>query len=575
MPTFASTIFDKCTLGIGTGSELCGGFTLCDIAPTTSSDLANIYQDASDRGRIIGQMIEADFLGRACGTKRNLWYDLFMSRARFLGPKRLGMKPINRGLVEVMPFVQMARKGPINNNTWQVSNGTASSGTAPNGTAYTHRFDLLTSENIPNDVRWFAPKTQLFIFGRSAGGSATRTQWDVVDAEVTGGKVRVYATSVNANSALDSAKLGVPSTGIATRGVPNVSPYERYCTQVPGLNTNQRALFWVQDTRLTLCNDELTEKYISMLRENNPYYREFGDVESVEYNRQQAEDFQRRMVETWFWQKPLANQTAANWDDLETIESFSDDSFGNYVYLPGIEGRCVGRRANAVGFYEQLAECDRVFDLQGQVLNIPEFLQVIYAISRTRKSNSLPSDIIEVMTDSWFFTQLNQGLFNYKQNRWGGSLRATMDVNTSVTKTDLGLSFVDWKLDYPAGVTLRIVTHEAFDDFIDAHTDVAANLEAPSRMMWILEPNTNYIGIIDSETVTLRTGDIKRLAEVNEDALCRMKVISKSVKHTSTKFTVICECPGASLIIENIADQVPEHEGTSGSETDLYGAYTA
>lgn len=574
MPTFASSIFDKCTLGIGTGSELCGGFTLCDLSPTTSDELTSIYQDGSGRGRIQGMLIESDFMGRSCQIKRNLWYDLLMKNAKILGPKRLGMRPIKKNLIEVMPFLEMARKGPINNNTWKVSNGAASSGTAPNGSAYTHIFDLETSENIPVDIRWFPPRVQLYIFGRSAGGSATRTQWDIVDAAIVGGKVRAYTVSVNSASNLPAAKLGVPETGLATRGVPNVSPYERYCTQVPGLNTNQRALFWVQDTRKTLCNDELTDKYIQLLRENNPMYREFGDVDQIEYNRQQEEDYQRRMVETYFWNKPLANQTSTGWDQLETIDSFSDDAFGNYVYLPGVEGRCVGRRANTVGIYEQLAECDRVFDLQGQILNIPEFLRIIYTMKRTRESNGLPTDIIEVMTDSWYFTQLNQGLFNYKQNRWGGSLRATMAVDNPVKKTDLGLSFMDWNLDYPAGVTLRIVTHNAFDDFIDAGVAVNSNMEATNRFLLILEPNTNYIGIIDSETVKLRTGDIKRLAEVNEDALCRMRTVTKSVEHTSTKFAVINECPGASLWIENVGEGVPEHEGTSGTEGDLYGAYT-
>jgi hypothetical protein len=77
---------------------------------------------------------------------------------------------------------------------------------------------------------------------------------------------------------------------------------------------------------------------------------------------------------------------------------------------------------------------------------------------------------------------------------------------------------------------------------------------------------------IQSESVDLRTGDIKRLAEINGDAFCRMKVPQRSIKHYSLLFTVIVTNPLNSLWLENFAFAVPEHQNKYGNPA--LGQYT-
>lgn len=573
----STSLVAKCLPAYGLGNSVCGGLTQLDLSATTMDELASIYQDGSSKFRIMGALLTSDFMGKACQIRQNGMYDYLMATARQAWNKKVGTSPVN-GAHEVNPFVIMGRKGIINNNYWNATNGAATPGTSPGGLPYDYVVDLTSQTSIPSDLRWFPPRTEIYITGQAVDGTVTRTQWTVVDATILNATTaRVYATSVNTASFLSGAKLAAPATGLAVRGVPNVNPYESYCGQIPGINANQKAWFWIQDTRWSMCSDEMTEKYLQMLRDNNPLFREFGDVESVELNRQILADFQRKHVETFFWNKPLPNQTPTTWNALNIILASDGQPAGDFLYLPQIEGRQVARRANAVGIYEQLAECGRVYDLQGNILNIPELLKQLYIIMRTRADNGINDRVIEVITSTFYAKQLKQGLFRYLQNVYEGALRANMDISqpNKVQVSPMGFYYTDYALDYPEGVTLRIVTHHTFDDLLSAQITQDSTKAAASRVMLILDlGNTIYQSILQSDSVKLQTGDIQTLASINEDAFCRMKVPRKSITQNSLKFTTVVECPNASLWIEGIGEGIPEATNYSadGITTDLFGA---
>ena len=565
-------IYAQCSNAYGLGLTRCGGVTVDDIAKTTLVTLEQIYQDQG-AWRIMGSLIEGDILAKSCQIRQNALYDWLMSVARPMGGTRLNIKRA-QGLLEVDPFITGKRKGIINANYWNIVGSSSVAGTSGGGVAYTSYFDLQSQTSIPADTRWFSPKMTLYI--RSVSNSnAISTAWLVQDAEIIGGsttQVRVYVTSQNANSFKDDNKNTTPTFGVVTRGVPNVSNYDSWCNQIPDLNTNQIAHWWIQTTRYTVCTDELVEQYLTALREGNPMFRNFGDNESVEVNRQILTAFQKAQVETFFWNKPLPNQNLTDYPALEAIEMASGAGVSDYFNLPGLTGRVVGRRANAVGVYEQLGSCGRVRDLVGNNLNIPEFLGELYQIKRTREDNSIPANIIEVVTDSSYAVQLRQGFMRYLRNRFEGTLNMNMDVSAISKTLPTGFTFTDIQLDWPAGLTLRIVTHPAFDDLLGAHVAANAALATVGRMMMILDlGNSIYPAIIATDSVTNETGDLSTLASVNADMLCRMRVSKRRVKHTSVTFTAVVDCPGSSLIIENIGGGIPEHCGPVGSTTDLYG----
>lgn len=571
-------IFGKCSAAASTDIDRCGAVTLCNISPTTQDELENIYQDGSNRWRIIGALLEADFTGKACQARQYGMHDWIMANKRELGTKKIKVDSINAGLHDVMPFIKMLRKHPINNEYWALSDGDGAGGTV-DGDAYDYTALVTSQTGIPADVRWFPARVRVFINGQSAGGTATRTAWRVVTATETGSnnQIRLYLVSENAASFLDGSKLADPIMGLLTRGTPNVNDYENYCAQIPGLNTNQLTPFFYESVRWTLCEDELYQKYVRAIRENNPYFKRFGDVESVELNRQVMEDFERRHAWSFFFNKPLEHQTLTEYDELEQINVQSDDTEGNYLYLP-YEGRCIGRRANATGIYEQHAECGMVRDLQGQPLNLQELFNGLYKIMRVREANNIPSSqsdgrqVIEVFTDSFYATQFAQGMLRYFNMKGEGLLRLNMELCKCTCAGPMGFFYTRFCLDYP-NVELRVVTHKFFDDFVDAMKKVDPDLESTGRFLWVFDWSSNYQGILGSNSVTNRSGDIGRLAEVSSHFMCTMKVPRRSQKMYSLAYTNIAECPQASLLLENFSSDVPEHEGTSGNQEDYYGEY--
>lgn len=567
----ASDFFNKCAPLARVGIDNCAGLTMCNLSPTTADEFDEIYKDANGRFRIDGALFQTDLVAKATNVRENGLYEFLRAFSVNNGTKGIDVRTASgSGMVDVAPFIRVVRENHINTNHWKWTK-TANSGTAPNGATYDIAGTAESLTSIPAAVGWFPDGLAIHIQGRSSGGSATRTQWIVRDAVVSGGKVLLYLNSQNGNSRLDGAKLSTPNDGLLIRGTNNISPYENHCDEIPKLNAKSAFLAFMQDTRWSLCNDDFTQKYLKALADGNRLYRDYYHSESVQHNKRVLEDFQSRLVNQFFWGKALPYQNETEWPNLEVITSMSDANTGDYLYLPGIEGKCVGRRASAEGVYEQLAQCGRVKDLGGDVLNWPELQTALYELYRFRKSSDTPKpEIIEVVTDSAYAVQLKQALFRYLKMRYEGTLAANMDVGG--TTTQLGFTYQDFKLDYPAGVTLRVVTHMAFDDWISAaRLSGGETLATATRCLWFLDWSTINMYNIQSERVELRTGNIQDLAKINADALCRMKVPQKSIIHNSLKWTVVVANPNNSLILENVAFQTPEHQYVVNTYNDYKG----
>lgn len=579
MAAISDNAFAKCLPALSTDIQRCGGATLCEISATRDNELEDIYKDSSDRWRIIGSILESDIMGKACQIVTNGMYDWIQANRKEFGAKRLTASKIAEGRWSVQPFVLVERHGPVNNEFWNVTSGVSGAGTY-NGLAYDYTALIASQSSVPTDVRWFPPSLRVHINGTSAGGSATRTEYIIVASVLSGANVRIYANANNASSFLDPAKVETPATGFLTRGTPNIQDFESYCPQIPGLNTTQLYPSFIETTRWSICEDDSTLKYIQALVEGNPLYKKFVHVPQAILNRQILEDFQRRDAWSFFFNKPLPHQTMSEWDQLEKVLAFSDTGAGDYLYLPW-EGECVGRRAAATGIYEQHAECDQVLDLQNQILNIPELGALLYKILRFRQDNRIPvamgkyGPVIEMYTDTFYASQLAVGFLRYINAKGEGLIR----LNQDITRTDppgpkqnpFGFFYQAFAMDYPIA-EVRIVTHKFFDDMVTAAA-AASQGENIGRMLWIFEWSTNYRAVIESNTQNNRSGDINTLAAVNAKLMCTMKVPQRSQKMVSASYTNVAECPKASLLMENINSDIPEHVQKVGVHTDGYGDY--
>lgn len=596
----SANIFSRCLPAAGTNIETCGAITACNAVPLQSGDLATIYGNSDSTYKILGNLISADFVGKAVGVKLNGMYDFLQANKRVLGGKRLSVQQVAGGVWEISPFIKMGRKRPVNSEYWTVRIPAGTGATPDQGANITVRF--YSQGSIPADTRWFPAGMRVFIAGGTSadagssvnepgGASATgdtiyRLAYTVNSASGTGtdnngAYVTVVLAPQNAGSnflgaasAATQAKAKLPGSlaaessgnggavlGLAVRGTPNVSDFESFCGEIPALNTNQLIPFWIETTRYSICEDELTQKYLAALRDSNPFFKQFGDVEQVEVNRQIIEDFQRRHANNFFFNKPLnANQTLASYTSLPQINTASSGSLN----VPA-EARCIGRRANATGVYEQLAECGRVADLQGEKLNLQILFNTLYQLQRDREAVGVKSDVIELFTDSFFANQIVSGMVNYFKSKYGPDVfRLVYQLNQGGDQGPFGFRFYKFELDYPQ-VELRIVTHRFFDDYLAAHK--AAGYENAGRALWALDFNNIYQGIIDANSVVNKTGDLKALAAVDDTYRCVMKVPTRSTKLNSVTYTAVVETETTSFVLENFNSSAPVVTGEWGTST--------
>lgn len=567
----SDNIFSKCSPAIGNNIASCGAVTLCDIVTAEEGELEDIFTDGSGNYRDLRALLATQFEIKACGSRTNGLYDFLMSNKKMVGQKKI-VVPLGPGNSEIAPFIMAHQESVINDEYWSVVNLYV--------TGSTYVIHVRSRHSVPLDVQWFVPGMNVFVMGRSAAGTALRGSFLVVSAQTStfGGNDTIMITATAQNSTLGwVAKAnftgftgGSPlSAAYLVRGSANVQDVERWCYNRPALNPRKHVAFWWETDRYTMCTDELYEAYFSRLQEGNEYFKLFGDVDATQRNKQLGNIFQREWLNKFFWNKRIsANQTLASYRSLDEVTSFSNSTQG--LYLPG-EGRCVGRKANAIGVYEQLAECGRVFDLQNQQLNLIElFEQLLYPIYRARGDQGIPNNVIEIFTDSYTAKQIQRGMVRYYDNISEGLARFNYDTKSMVSGQmgKLGFRFDTYHLDYPQ-TTLHVVTNDFFDDFATAA--VAEGIGSTGRFLWILDFSTIYPGIITSNRKTHTTGDIEKLAAIDRDYACVMENPTQEITLNSLTWAAIVECPATSAIVENFnIDLIPEAIYGESPYTDLY-----
>lgn len=570
--TISDDIFSKCVPAASVDASLCDGFAFEDIKPTTQADLATIYTNAAGDGqfRLVGTLLEPDFIGVACQRRRNGFADLLRGTARVIDGKKLSVNALGPGQYEVMPFVKMGVVNPINNHTWIFASGQAAgtTETSPNTNAtFTWKGTVTSTRGIPLNERWFNPGTTVHIHSNLAGVNQIPV-YKVVDSELANDVLTIYLLNVSANAAdplyaLDADARGNPTGGILTRGLPNVHPEESFCNDLPGLNTNQNKIFWVQGARRSFCVDDRVNDLLTLVEQNNAFYRRFGMVESVQRLRQQAEDYDNQIVHSFLFGSAIsANQTLANYASLEKVQIYGGDANSPTF---SHSGQYFAYRAQAIGLLPMLAECEdedgtpAYVDMTGDKVDIESLKQWLWRLSQMRSSLGKSGDakIIRAWVHSQYREVIVNGFIQYFKTKSVDTLRMNFDVNESA----FGFTYRDIKLDHP-NVTLRLMSEATFDDWLDDFKKAgnADNLNDPTfykagTMMLFLEWSTIYRLILEGGKVVLESGTPQDHAKVDSAFLCGpLRIPKKKVSHWWEIFTNVVECPLTQKAIVNFDD---------------------
>lgn len=566
----SENIFSKCAPAKGTDIKRCGSVTICNAIPMTQDDLDNTFKSGDDY-KVLEALFKWDFEIRLCEAPVNGLYDFLMSNRVNLG-RKVSTDQLETGLTRVRPFVMGKQYSPINNVYWKATSGQSAGGG-------NWQFRVESTASVPFDIRTFATDEYVYVDGRSAGGTSIKAAYKIVSATAVNDNVGdIVLEPMNDNSYLDSDRTDNPTEGLLRRGTNNKSDYEAFCHEDTSYTNWKYVPFWMQTSRWALCNGDLYREWRKLILEENAYYAEFQDLGDAERNRQLARNFQDKWVNDFFFNKPLANQDENNYTDLENINVASS----SYLNIPS-EGKCVGKRANATGVYEQLAQCDRIFDAQGDTLNLPALLRSLYTIWRVRRAHNPNLKSIDIFTDSVTADRLNTAFIAHINDKINNTLRVNMPMGDETSATHpytskgakFGFYFRSYQVNWPIGLTVNVCTHDFFDDAITAGETISDAFANTQRVLWILDFTGIYPGIITSRRKENRI-DQETLKSIDSTFNCVMEIPEEEKTLTSVTWAAIIECPAGNLIIENFGsgaieavndDENIDYNAGSGSTT--------
>lgn len=582
-----STRFQEtpCTVVVSNNFDTAGTITRASIAHLTPADLENLFKP----GGLFADMTSwyrTQFEMKACGTKTNGIYDWLMSSMRDISGL-LNIEKMDRGPSLLKPFIMAKQDSVINKDYWAISGGVAKSGYTGNSSnaaigganitigplttadlALGQNTDrvirVVTRYGIDLDAKWFLNRDRIHVFNLS-NGQTLHGQWKVLASEANDNRtyIDVLVTDENAGSA--TPYDATPVAGVILAGTNNVNDFETFCANRPTLDPRKRVPFWYKTDRWGRQVDSEYKLVFARLMESNEAFQQFGDLPLAERNRQDEEERQKRWVNDFFFSKPIsANQTMANWQSLEQITTVNGANID-----VGLSGKLVAFRANPVGVMEQLRACGRVKDLQNNALNWYEFLDENYRIMRARRSQGRVVDTLDWWTDSQTAARLETAFFQYLKAEYGDILRIQVEEG----RNELGFTWRIYKPKFPAGLRIAIVTHEFFDDMVNAFAN--ENIGSAGRVMWCLDAGkpgpkggTIYPGKIADNRKMRTLGEIEQLARVDKTFACTMEYITEEIALNSQTWTAICECPANSCAIVGISDAVPVTTGKSAAYGD-------
>lgn len=562
-----------CKVVVSNNFDTHGTITRASVAHLTPAQLESLFRP-SGLFADMDSWFRTAFEMKACGIKTNGLYDWITSSQRDMS-SLLSSDKMDRGPSLLKPFVMGRQDSVVNKNFWAISLGWVASAYTATVTGPLTASDLtlgastdrvvrvVSRYGIDLDPKWFLSRDRIHIFGR-AGGVTTIGQWKVLASEVATDLSYIDVLVTDENSGSSTPYDPAPTAGVILAGGNNVNDFESWCNNRPTLDPRKRVPFWYQTMRRARRVDSEYKKVFARLMESNEYFRQFGDLDLAERNRQDEEEFQRRWLNDFFFGKKIsANQTLANWQNLEQILTVTGTKVD-----PGTGGKLIAYRANMVGIFEQMLACDRVRDLQNNPLNLYELFKEVYNIMRARKSQGKVTDTIDIYTDNQTAADFETAMISYYRKEYGDIIRIEVPEGTN----ELGFNWRTYKVKFPVGVKISIVTHEFFDDMLNAFT--TENIDSAGRMMLILEigkpgprGGTIYPGMIGSNKKVRTLGELEQLARIDPTFACTMESITEEITLTSETVTAVCECPANSLWVMGIAAGPPTTVGYTANPT--------
>lgn len=585
----------QCAVVIGSQNDTAGNITRASIDHLSVTDLNSIFTP----GGLFADL-DAWFLHqiemKACGVRRYAFFDWIMAntdRTMFREAYKSALAG-NKGVKVASllhPFIFGRQESVVNRDYWKVVNGIAVSGYTADqpatavgtisagpltaaqkalGAGSDRIIRVQNRHGIPVDANWFRSSEVLHLFSRAGNGVLQQGNWRVLAAAIDTSATYIDVIMVSENAGSTAPFNAAPTGGLLIPGINNVNDYEKWCTNLPTVDPRKRVPFWYQPRRQARRVDEEYERVYQKLFETNPAFREFGDLDLAQKNAQDELEQQKRFVNAFLFQKAIsANQTLTAWESLASINTPDGE-----VIHPGMANKLIAKRANFIGVKEQLRQCDRVFDLGGNPLNLIEFFNLNYDLMRAYKTTGRKITHLFWWANSVFRANFQTAMMQYYKDQYLSQLQLNQEIGKTM-ENELGWVYDSYVVKYPAGVRIGLITDEFFDDFADEMEALGLG-EAGNLLLHLdigLPPNGSiYYAQMAANRKAYTTAQIEQLAKLDQTFFCVMEKLTERITLTSECGAVVVECPRLSAWIENFKQVAPVTTGqtVTGGYTNLY-----
>lgn len=581
---------EQCSPVISTNYDTCGTVTRATINHLTVSQLDSLFSPGglfADMDAWFVHSIEM----KACGVRRHVLYDWIMSNAdRVNGRSVLSGTKAIKGPSLLHPFILARQESVVSRGHYKLTNGYATGSytpgvtgpltdvsTAPLTTGASKRvIRVEPRHDIPADANWFRSRDIVHIFTIQGNGAHYKSTWRIISTANDTGMTYIDALVENMNTGAGAPYDATPGAGggvgYIIPGCNNVNDFERWCQNLPNIDPRKVVPFWFQTMRYSRCVDSEYRAVYKRLYDSNPAFREFGDLPLAERNRQDEWESMNRFVNDFFYNVPIStNQTLELYNNLDQILTVEGAGL-----VTGLGSKPVGYRAQFVGAREQLRRCDQLLDLQQNPLNLKEFFQANYNIMRARRNQGRSVTRIDWWTSSQYREIFFDGMLAYYKATYQDMLQLNANVNQNQVNENLGVVWDSYKMKFPSGVEIALMSDEWFDDRRNEFSDITGNA-AHGNLLLCLDigspgpkGGTMYWSMIASNRRVHTTAALEQLAKLDSTYRCVMETISIEQTLKSDTGTAIVECPKNSLWIENMSDTTPIVTGITPSYTNLY-----
>ena len=453
----------------------------------------------------------------------------------------------------ILPYFPRRQRRNINKNYWAITAG-AKNPNAGQGDIPISAWDLTVTNNVSalqglalqNIDQYFIPGRTLFVEYSDVANNAWANAYAIIMAQTVAGVTKVTVAppfTANGWSALTAAQQlryqiggvnggNAPTGSIGYIGANAVSDFESFKGQSPAENTNSLINFWWQTSRLTF---EYNDEYLKALNATltSQYFKQFRELPLAEQKRIQMADYERDCLNSFFFGQEInENQTVEGYQNLPQVVDPANPS-------------CVLEyKAHAIGIRKQLANCSRVFDHQGNALNLDNLLATLYLVKRAREADGNTVDTIDIMTDRFTAGVLQDTFIAFYKAKYGVQTTRFYEPDQKlVFDNQVALKYNLYQLPPElGGYNLAVFTHQFFDDKLAAMSGVARG-----RVLWILDWTDVIYGVGATNSAMRRTNELDQLYNYT------VNINVKHISNTSMTWAPIIEDTSRHYIVENFS----------------------